>query len=123
MPAHELGASAARKVDVEAWMPSRGGFGEICSASNCTDYQSRRLDVRYRPCRAAREKEEEGEGATQQQRRKTAYVHTLNGTAVAVPRVLLAMLETHQQADGSVRIPVPLRPFVGGRDIIGLAKK
>jgi seryl-tRNA synthetase len=96
----ELGAPAFRKYDLEAWMPGRGKegeWGEITSCSNCTDYQARRLKIRYKP--------EGGKG--------TRFVHTLNGTAVAVSRALLALLENHQQKDGSVVIPEVLRPYTG----------
>ena len=97
----DLGAPAYRKYDIEAWMPSRNGYGEVTSTSNCTDYQSRRLNIRYR--------DEEN---------RPQFVHTLNGTAVAVPRAIIAILENHQNADGSVTIPAVLRPFMGGRDRI-----
>jgi seryl-tRNA synthetase len=97
MPTHDLGAPAQRKFDIEAWMPGRGSFGEISSASNCTDYQARRLNIRYR----------EGQGDNR-------FVHTLNATACAVPRMIVSILENNVQADGSVIIPEPLRPFMGG---------
>jgi seryl-tRNA synthetase len=103
MATRDLGASAHRKFDLEAWMPSRGDWGELCSASNCTDYQSRRLNVRYR------------RGAETPH----PFVHTLNATALAVPRVILAIVETHQRADGTVRLPPPLRRFFGDREFIG----
>ncbi len=93
----DLGGPAYRKFDLEAWMPGRGGFGEVTSTSNCTDYQARRLNIRYRV------KGEKG----------TRFAHTLNGTAVAVSRALIAILENNQQADGSVVIPEVLRPVVG----------
>ena len=96
----DLGGPAYRKYDLEAWMPGRGDageYGEVTSTSNCTDYQARRLAIRFR-----REK-----GA------KPELVHTLNGTAVAVSRTLLAILENYQQADGSVVVPEVLRPLVG----------
>ncbi|KAM8793980.1 LOW QUALITY PROTEIN: serine--tRNA ligase, mitochondrial [Eudromia elegans] len=96
MPTQELGLPASRKFDVEAWMPGRGQFGEISSASNCTDFQSRRLNILYR----------DGNG-------KLRPVHTVNGTACAVPRMLIALLEQNQQRDGSVRVPPPLQPLVG----------
>lgn len=99
--AGDLGAPAYRKFDLEAWMPSRNGYGEVTSTSNCTDYQSRRLAIRYR----------DEENATR-------LVHTLNGTAVAVPRAIVAILENYQQEDGSVVIPEVLRPFMGGQDVI-----
>ncbi len=96
-PSGDLGGPAYRKFDLEAWMPGRGEFGEITSTSNCTDYQARRLGIRYRV------KGEKG----------TRFLHTLNGTAVAVARTLVAILENYQQADGSVVIPEVLRPWVG----------
>jgi seryl-tRNA synthetase len=99
-PSGDLGGPAYRKFDLEAWMPGRGEageFGEVTSASNCTDYQARRLGIR---CKSTDWK-------------GTRYVHTLNGTAVAVTRALIALLENHQQADGSVVIPEVLRPWTG----------
>lgn len=96
-PSGDLGGPAYRKYDLEAWMPGRGEFGEVTSTSNCTDYQARRLNIRYRV------KGEKG----------THLVHTLNGTAIAVSRALVAILENYQQADGSVVIPEVLRPLVG----------
>ena len=92
----DLGAPAYRKYDLEAWMPMRNDYGEITSTSNCTDYQARRLNVRY---------VDNG---------KKQYVHTLNGTAVAISRALIAILENHQQADGSINIPKVLTPFMNG---------
>jgi len=103
--AGDLGAPAYRKFDIEAWMPGRGeggSYGEISSASNCTDYQARRLQVRFR------------RGAT----KKNELVHLLNGTAVSNARTILALLENHQQADGSVTVPKALQPYVG-RERIG----
>ncbi|KAL7748487.1 Serine--tRNA ligase, mitochondrial [Sorochytrium milnesiophthora] len=100
MPTQELGASAYKKYDVEAWMPGRtagGGWGEISSASNCTDYQARRLDIRYRPSASS--------GAPTTAGTSTAFVHTLNGTACAVPRMIIAILEQHQLMDGRVVVP------------------
>lgn len=96
----DLGGPAYRKYDLEAWMPGRGTageYGEVTSTSNCTDYQARRLAIRYRT---------KGEKGTQ-------FVHTLNGTAVAISRALIAILENYQQADGSVLVPEVLRPLVG----------
>jgi seryl-tRNA synthetase len=93
--AGDLGASAAKKYDIEAWFPSQGTYREVTSCSNTTDFQARRLKVRMR-----------GEAAN-------TVVHTLNGTAVAVGRTIIALLENHQQADGSVRIPDALVPFTG----------
>ena len=98
--AGDLGSSAARKFDAEAWVPSQNTFRELTSTSNCTTFQARRLNVRYR--------REDG---------KTAPVATLNGT-LATTRWLVAILETHQQADGSVRIPAALRPYLGGQEYI-----
>jgi seryl-tRNA synthetase len=93
----DLGGPAYRKFDLEAWMPGRGEFGEVTSTSNCTDYQARRLNIRYKA------KGEKG----------THLVHTLNGTAIAVSRALIAIMENYQQADGSIVVPEVLRPFVG----------
>ncbi len=93
----DLGGPAYRKYDLEAWMPGRGEFGEVTSTSNCTDYQARRLGIRYRV------KGEKG----------THFLHTLNGTAIAISRALIAILENYQQADGSIVIPEVLRPWVG----------
>ncbi len=98
--AGDLGASAAKKYDIEAWIPGQGAYREITSCSNTTDYQSRRLRIRYRA--------EEG----------NELVHTLNGTAVAVGRTILAIMENHQQADGTVRIPEALIPYTGF-DVMG----
>ena len=94
--AGDLGSSAARKYDIEAWVPTQDAFRELTSTSNCTTYQSRRLDIRYRP-----------DGG------KTTPVATLNGT-LATTRWIVALLETHQQADGSVVVPEVLRPYLGG---------
>lgn len=94
--AGDLGSSAARKFDIEAWVPSQETYRELTSTSNCTTFQARRLNMRYR--------KEDG---------KTATLATLNGT-LATTRWLVAILENHQQADGSVRIPVALRPYLGG---------
>ena len=98
--AGDLGSSAARKFDIEAWVPTQGTYRELTSTSNCTTYQARRLDIRYRT--------ESG---------KTSPVATLNGT-LATTRWLVAILETHQQADGSVRVPVALRPYLGGLEVL-----
>jgi seryl-tRNA synthetase len=89
----DLGASAARKFDCEAWMPSQSRYREVTSCSNTTDYQARRLDCRYRPDPDA----------------QPVHVHTLNATAVAVPRILIALIENGQRADGSVELPQALR--------------
>ena len=94
----DLGAPAYRKWDLEAWMPGRNGgeYGEVTSTSNCTDYQSRRLNVRF--------KDDDG---------KNKYVHMLNGTAIAVGRAMLAIIENYQNEDGSITIPEVLRPLCG----------
>jgi seryl-tRNA synthetase len=96
--AGSLGAPAYRKWDLEAWLPGRNGgeYGEVTSTSNCTDYQARRLNIRYK-------------GADG----KNRFVHMLNGTAVAVSRAMIAVLENFQQADGSVKIPAALAPYCG----------
>ncbi|ESW08268.1 hypothetical protein PHAVU_009G032700 [Phaseolus vulgaris] len=115
MASADLGAPAYRKFDVEAWMPGLERFGEISSASNCTDYQSRRLGIRYRPVSEAQvtsAKKSKGNLAPPQ------FVHTLNATACAVPRMIICLLENYQQEDGSVLIPEPLRPFMGGLSVI-----
>ena len=93
----DLGGPAYRKFDLEAWMPGRGDFGEVTSTSNCTDYQARRLNIRYRV------KGEKG----------THFVHTLNGTAIAISRGLIAVVENYQQKDGSIVVPEVLRPWMG----------
>lgn len=100
----DLGGPAYRKFDLEAWMPGRGEggeFGEVTSTSNCTDYQARRLGIRYRT------KGEKG----------TKLVHTLNGTAVATSRAMIAVMENYQQADGSIVVPEVLQPLMG-KDVI-----
>ena len=98
--AGDLGSSAARKFDAEAWVPTQGDYRELTSTSNCTTYQARRLNVRYRT--------DDG---------KTAIAATLNGT-LATTRWLVAILENHQQSDGSVVIPKALRPYLGGQELI-----
>lgn len=98
--AGDLGAPAYRKYDLEAWMPGRGeagSYGEVTSTSNCTDFQARRLGIRFR----------------RKGSKKPELVHTLNGTAIAVSRAIIAVLENHQQADGSIAIPKALVPYFG----------
>jgi seryl-tRNA synthetase len=97
--AGDLGDPAARKYDIETWMPGRNAYAETQSCSNCTDFQARGLNIRLR-------RSESG---------GMEYVHTLNGTAVAGTRAIIAILENFQQADGSVRLPGPLTPYMGGR--------
>jgi seryl-tRNA synthetase len=99
----DLGVPQAMKYDIETWMPSRGNYGETHSASRFYDYQARRLDLRYR--------QKEGGKAT--------YCHTLNNTVAASPRLLIPLLECHQQQDGTVRLPPALRPYLGNRERIG----
>ena len=96
----DLGSPAYKKYDLEAWMPGRSEFGEITSTSNCTDYQSRRLNIRF--------KDREG---------NNKYAYMLNGTAVAVPRVIIAILENFQQEDGSIKIPEVLTVYTGIKTI------
>ena len=98
--AGDLGSSAARKFDCEAWLPSQSRWLELTSTSNCTTFQARRLNIRAR-----------GEAGV-------APVATLNGTLVAMPRAIVAILENHQQADGSVVVPAALRPFMGGVEVL-----
>lgn len=114
MATHDLGAPAYRKFDVEAWMPGLGRYGEISSASNCTDYQSRRLGIRYRPSPSDPSSPNAQGGGKGKGSAPTKFVHTLNATACAVPRMLVSILENFQQDDGSVTIPEPLRSFTGG---------
>lgn len=98
----DLGQGQVQKFDVETWMPSREGYGETHSASRFHDFQARRLNLRYR-----------GEDG------KVRHCHTLNNTVAASTRMLIALLENHQQADGTVLLPEPLRPYMGGRERIG----
>jgi seryl-tRNA synthetase len=101
----DLGGPAYRKFDIEAWMPGRGDggeYGEVTSTSDCTDYQARRLNIRYKPSG----------------QKGTKLVHTLNGTAIALSRALIAVLENYQRADGLVDVPGVLRPLMG-KDVIG----
>ena len=100
--AGDLGSSAARKYDCEAWIPSQNAYREVTSTSNCTDFQARRLDIRTA--------NPDGKG--------TRYVATLNGTLCAVARTIVAVLENHQQGDGSVSVPAALQPYLGGRDVL-----
>jgi len=91
----DLGSSATRKFDIEAWIPTQGAYREVTSTSNCTEYQARRLNIRY--------KDADG----------TQAVATLNGTLVAIPRMIVAILENHQNVDGTVNVPSALQPFLG----------
>ena len=98
----DLGDPAANKTDIECWMPGQGAYRETHSCSNCCDFQARRLNVRFRS-------QDDG---------KVHHVHTLNGTAFAVGRTLIAIIENYQQADGSIVVPDALRPFMGGVEVI-----
>jgi seryl-tRNA synthetase len=100
----DLGASASRKFDCEAWIPTQGKYRELTSASNCDEFQARRLSIRMR---------ENVDG-----KQRVSPLATLNGTLCAVPRTIVAIFENHQQADGSVRVPEVLRPYLGGREIL-----
>jgi seryl-tRNA synthetase len=99
----DIGTVAAKKYDIEAWMPAQNGYREVVSCSNCTDYQGRRLGIRYR----------EKEGAAPK-----GFVHTLNSTAVATGRTIVALLENNQQADGTINIPSALRKYMGNLEKI-----
>lgn len=101
--AGDLGTSAARKYDCEAWIPSQGRYREVTSTSNCTTFQANHLKVRYR--------DENGKPQT---------AATLNGTLAAIPRLIVAILENHQQADGTVKIPAALQPYLGGLQVAPL---
>ena len=133
MPTRDLGAPAYRKYDIEAWMPGLQRYGEISSASNCTDYQARRLSIRYRVAAKAEPeagtgggadegadgKQEGGKGKKQKQKgAPTAFCHTLNATACAVPRMIIAIIENCQRQDGSIEVPEALRPYMGGMEVI-----
>ncbi len=96
--AGDMGATARKTYDLEVWLPGQGAYREISSVSWCGDYQARRMNARYRP---------EGQ-------KGTAFVHTLNGSGLAVGRTLVAVLETYQQADGSVEVPAALAAYMGG---------
>ncbi|MGE5546361.1 MAG: serine--tRNA ligase [Solirubrobacterales bacterium] len=98
----DMGFSARKTYDIEVWLPGQGRYREISSCSNCGDFQARRMKARFRP---------EGEKGTR-------FVHTLNGSGLAVGRTLIAVLENYQQADGSIAIPEALKPYMGGLDVI-----
>ena len=94
----DIGFGAAKTYDLEVWLPSQGKYREISSCSNCEDFQARRMDTRYRPAGGGRPR----------------FVHTLNGSGVAIGRALIAVLENGQAQDGSIRIPEALVPYMGG---------
>jgi seryl-tRNA synthetase len=96
----DTGFQSRKTYDIEVWLPGQGRYREISSCSNCGDFQARRMRARFRP---------KGE-------RRTEFVHTLNGSGLAVGRTLIAVLENYQQADGSVRVPEALRPYLDGRE-------
>ena len=98
----DLGFQASKKYDLEMWAPGVGEWLEVSSVSNCTDFQARRANLRYRPDKGARPR----------------YVHTLNGSGLALPRVMIAVMENYQQADGSIAVPDVLKPYMGGVEII-----
>ena len=98
----DMGFAARKTFDLEVWLPAQNTFREISSCSNCGDFQARRMDARYRPAEA----------------KGTAFVHTLNGSGLAVGRTLVAVIENYQQADGSVTVPEVLKPYMGGLDVL-----
>ena len=100
--AGDMGFTARKTFDLEVWLPAQNTFREISSCSNCGDFQARRMDARYRPADA----------------KGTAFVHTLNGSGLAVGRTLVAVIENYQQADGSVTVPEVLKPYMGGLDVL-----
>ena len=97
----DLGVKNASMIDVETWMPSRNGYGETHSASRLYDFQARRCNLRYKT----------GDG-------KTVFCHSLNNTVIASPRILIPIVETYQNEDGSVTVPEVLRPYLGGLDVL-----
>jgi len=101
--AGDMGFSAKRTYDIEVWLPGQNRFREISSCSNCGDFQARRMNARFRP--------KDGKG--------TRFVHTLNGSGLAVGRTLIAVMENYQQPDGSIRVPDVLCPYMGGMETIG----
>ena len=102
----DLSFTAAKKIDLEVWAPGCDEWLEVSSCSNFRDFQARRANIRYRPEVGGR----------------PAYVHTLNGSGLALPRVMIAIMENYQQADGTIVVPPPLRPYLGGREMIGTAQ-
>jgi seryl-tRNA synthetase len=96
-----MGFGAAKTYDLEVWLPGQSAYREISSCSNCEAFQARRMQARFRNAQG-----------------KTELVHTLNGSGLAVGRAMVAVIENHQQADGSVRVPAALRPYLGGADLL-----
>jgi seryl-tRNA synthetase len=101
----DIGFGAAKTYDLEVWLPAQNTYREISSCSNCEAFQARRMQARFRPTVSG-------------QPGKPEFVHTLNGSGLAVGRALVAVLENHQQADGSVRVPSVLRPYLGGLEVL-----
>jgi len=99
----DMGFSARKTYDIEVWLPGQQRYREISSCSNCGDFQARRMKARFRP---------EGEKGTR-------FVHTLNGSGLAVGRTLIAVMENYQREDGSIEVPEVLRPYMGGLEVIG----
>ena len=106
----DMGFAAARTFDLEVWLPGQQRYREISSCSTCTDFQARRMNTRFRPM-------DDGSG----KKPSTRFVHTLNGSGLAVGRTLVAVIENYQTADGAVRVPEVLRPYMGGLTLIGPA--
>jgi seryl-tRNA synthetase len=102
----DMGFQSAKTYDIEVWLPGQAKYREISSCSNCEAFQARRLDIKYRPAGGGRPE----------------FCHTLNGSGVAVGRALIAVIENHQEADGSITIPPALRPYLGGRERITSAR-
>jgi seryl-tRNA synthetase len=98
----DLGFQAAKKYDLELWAPGCGEWLEVSSCSNCTDFQARRANIRFRREPGA----------------KPEFVHTLNGSGLALPRVMIAIIENYQQSDGTIVVPEFLRPYMGGLEVI-----
>jgi seryl-tRNA synthetase len=98
-----MGFAARKTYDIEVWLPGQQAYREISSCSNCGDFQARRMKARFRPA--------EGKG--------TRFVHTLNGSGLAVGRTLIAVLENFQRADGTITVPDVLRPYMGGLEVVG----
>jgi seryl-tRNA synthetase len=104
----DMGFGARKTYDIEVWLPGQDAYREISSCSNCGDFQARRMGARYRPG----DTDKKGKGATR-------FVHTLNGSGLAVGRTLVAILENYQQEDGKVAVPAVLQPYMGGLEVIG----
>ena len=99
----DMGFASRKTYDIEVWLPAQNTYREISSCSNCGDFQARRMKARFRP--------KEGKG--------TRFVHTLNGSGLAVGRTLIAVLENYQQGNGTVAVPDALKPYMGGLEVIG----